>query len=43
MVQGLRLHASNAGGTSLIPCWGTKISHAVPHSQILKVHGFRGA
>ena len=28
MVQGLRLHASSAGGTGLIPGQGTKIPHA---------------
>ena len=33
VVQWLRLHASNAGGTGLIPVWGTKVPHAVWHSQ----------
>ena len=33
VVQWLRLHASNAGGAGLIPGWGTKILHAVWHSQ----------
>ena len=28
VVQWLRLHAPNAGGTGLIPCRGTKIPHA---------------
>ena len=28
MVQQLRFHAPNAGGTGLIPGWGTKIPHA---------------
>ena len=28
VVRWLRLHASNAGGMSLIPVWGTKIPHA---------------
>ena len=32
-VQWLRLHASNAGGTGLIPGWGTKIPHAAGCSQ----------
>ena len=27
--QWLRLHASTAGGTDLVPGWGTKIPHAV--------------
>ena len=31
--QWLRLHTSNAGGTSSIPGWGTKIPHAMRHSQ----------
>ena len=29
MVQWLGLHASTAGGNSLIPLWGTKIPHAM--------------
>ena len=29
MIKRLRLHASTAGGLSLIPGWGTKIPHAV--------------
>ena len=33
MVQWLRLHASNTGGTGLIPGWGTKILHASQFSQ----------
>ena len=35
VIQWLRLHASSAGGASLIPGQGTKISHAVqpPSSQ----------
>ena len=28
VVQGLRLHASNAGGTDSIPGWGARIPHA---------------
>ena len=32
VVQWLRLHASTAGGTGLIPGWRTK-SPAYPHSQ----------
>ena len=35
-VQGLRLHASNAGGTGSIPGQGTKIPHAKQHSQKTK-------
>ena len=35
--QRLRLHTSNAGGTGLIPAWGTKISHAaLPGQKNLK-------
>ena len=33
MVQWLRLHASNGGGTGSIPGWGTKIPHATWHGQ----------
>ena len=33
MVQWLRLHAPNAGGTSSIPGQGTKIPHATQLSQ----------
>ena len=33
MVQWLRLCASTAGGTGLIPGWGTKIPHAVWYGQ----------
>ena len=33
VVQWLRLCASMAGGTGLIPGWGTKIPHAAWHSQ----------
>ena len=29
VVQWLRLHASNAGGSGLIPVWGIKIPHAM--------------
>ena len=36
-VQWLRLHASNAGGTGLIPGWVTKIPHATWHSQKIKI------
>lgn len=36
VAQWLGLHASNAGGTSLIPRQGTKILHAL-------WHGFEGA
>ena len=32
-VQGLRLQASNAGGTGSIPGQGTKIPHAVRHGR----------
>ena len=32
-VQWLRLHAPNTGGMGLIPSQGTKILHAVCHSQ----------
>ena len=31
VAQWLGLHASNAGGASLIPCQGTKILHALWH------------
>ena len=31
-VQWLRLRASNAGGEDSIPCWGTKIPHAMRHA-----------
>ena len=37
MVQCLRLHASNAGGESSIPSWGTKIPHAAWHGQKIKI------
>ena len=30
---GVRLHASTAGGTGLIPGWGTKTPHATWHGQ----------
>ena len=33
MVQWLRLHASNAGDTGLIPGQGTKIPHTAPHAK----------
>ena len=33
MVQGLRLHAANAGGTGLIPGGGAKILQATQSSQ----------
>ena len=33
VVQWLRLHASSAGGTGLIPVQGTKIPHATWYSQ----------
>ena len=36
MVQWLTLHTSNAEGTGSIPGQGTKIPHAVQHSQRLK-------
>ena len=32
-VQWLRLQASTAGGTGLIPGWGTKIPYAARHDQ----------
>ena len=31
--QWLRFHASTAGGSGLMPSWGTKIPHAAWHSQ----------
>ena len=34
--QWFRLHASTAGGTGLIPGWGTKIPHATRCGQKLK-------
>ena len=34
VVQRLKLRAPNAGGTSLISCWWTKIPHATRHSPI---------
>ena len=40
-VQWLRLCASNTGGVGLIPGLGTKMPHAVWHSQNKKPHGFR--
>ena len=33
MVQGLKAHASTAGGAGLIPGQRTKIPHAMQHSQ----------
>ena len=33
VVQWLRLCASTAGDVGLIPGWGTKIPHAIGHSQ----------
>ena len=33
MVQWLRLRTSNAGSTSLIPGWETKVLHAMGHGQ----------
>ena len=33
VVQWLRFHASIAGGTALIPGWGTKITYATWHGQ----------
>ena len=36
MVQGLRLHPSTAGGMGNIRGWGTKILHAMWHSQNVK-------
>ena len=33
MVQWLGLQTFTAGGTGLIPIWGTKILLAMPHSQ----------
>ena len=35
VVQWLRLHTSNAGGTGSIPGQGTKIVHAAQHGQKL--------
>ena len=37
MVQWLRLRASTAGATGLIPGPGTKIPHAPQHGQKLKI------
>jgi len=37
-VQWLRLRASNAGGTGLIPCQGTRPLHAMQHSQKIKAN-----
>ena len=37
MVQWLRLHASNAGGTGLIPGLGTKISRAACQEQVSRM------
>ena len=33
VVQWLRLHTPNGGGTGSIPGWGTKIPHATQHAQ----------
>ena len=33
VVQWLRICASTAGDVGLIPGWGTKIPHAIGHSQ----------
>ena len=33
VVQWLRLQAASAGGTGMVPGWGTKISHAVQLGQ----------
>ena len=33
MVQWLKLRTSNAGSTSLIPGWETKVLHATGHGQ----------
>ena len=33
MVQGIEFHAPNAGGTGLIPSWGTKIMLALWHGK----------
>ena len=38
MVQWFRLRASNAGGTGLIPCQGTRPLHAMQHSQKIKTN-----
>ena len=35
-IQWLRLFAPNAGGTGLIPGWGTKILHVAGYVQKLK-------
>ena len=37
MAQWLRLHASNAEGTSLIPDQGAKLPHAIQYGQNLKL------
>ena len=41
MVQWLRLHAPNAGGTGFIPGWGTEFPHAAKRAPPKKrrVHG----
>ena len=39
VIQWLRLCASTAGGTDLIPGWGTKILWAMWHSQKKKITG----
>ena len=36
VVQWLRGHTANTGSTGLIPGWGTKIPHAMGHSQKIK-------
>ena len=36
VVQWLRLYTSKAGGTGLIPGWGTKIPYAMWHGQKIK-------
>ena len=36
VVQWIRLHASTVGHVGSIPGWGTKILHAVWHSQKIK-------
>ena len=33
VIQWLGLHASTAGGIGSVPGWGTKIPHALWHSQ----------
>ena len=40
MVQWLRLHATNTGGTGSIPHQGTTMTHAMQYSQKIKKNFF---